>query len=137
MRETKTLKQVAAIVIVISIIVGGLLLLIDVTNVIIDRPTKQKTMTITSVNFTTEELIMLYNAIFEDTGIKLTDGTIIPVKKQSKNLRSLEFRGVTFIEQNPNKDSSYAKLAREGHRLMWGIRDPNWILVQDGIVVKP
>jgi len=44
------------------------------------------------------------------------------VKRFKKsNLRFIEQEPHRFVEQNPDKPSSYAKLARTGHKIMWVI----------------
>jgi len=50
--------------------------------------------------------------------------------------RQLFYNGIRFMEQNKNKSSQYAKLANEGHKITWGIRDGNWIYIIDGQIVK-
>jgi hypothetical protein len=43
--------------------------------------------------------------------------------------------GATLIEQNPQKQSEWAKLAREGHRIAWLMRDGEYLArVVDGEV---
>jgi len=42
-------------------------------------------------------------------------------------------RPPTFIEQNPNKESRRAQLAREGHQILWAMRGLQYIArVMDG-----
>lgn len=41
-----------------------------------------------------------------------------------------------LIEQNPQKNSEWAKLARDGHRIAWAMRDGEYLArVVDGEVV--
>ncbi len=48
----------------------------------------------------------------------------------------LDTRGTLLIEQNPNKKSEWAKLAREGKRVAWVMRDGAYLSrVVDGEVV--
>ncbi len=48
----------------------------------------------------------------------------------------LDTRGTLLIEQNPNKKSEWAKLAREGKRVAWVMRDGAYLArVVDGEVV--
>lgn len=48
----------------------------------------------------------------------------------------LDTRGTLLIEQNPNKKSEWAKLAREGKRIAWVMRDGSYLArVVDGEVV--
>jgi hypothetical protein len=58
--------------------------------------------------------------------------------------KSIEYNhcgtNIRFMEQNKSKNSSYAKLAREGHFITWGIRDNNWIYIHESptgeIIIK-
>jgi hypothetical protein len=34
----------------------------------------------------------------------------------------------SFFKQNPQKSSRYAKLAQQGHQIMWGIQGRTYIL---------
>ncbi len=48
----------------------------------------------------------------------------------------LDDEGTTLIEQNPNKKSEWAELARKGHRIAWVMRDGEYLArVVDGEVV--
>lgn len=43
--------------------------------------------------------------------------------------------GVTLVEQNPNKKTEWARLAREGRRVAWAMREGEYIArVVDGAV---
>jgi hypothetical protein len=45
--------------------------------------------------------------------------------------------GAILVEQNPKKTSKWAKLAREGHRVAWVMRDGQYLArVVDGDVVE-
>jgi hypothetical protein len=45
--------------------------------------------------------------------------------------------GAILVEQNPKKTSKWAKLAREGHRIAWVMRDGKYLArVVDGEVVE-
>ena len=38
------------------------------------------------------------------------------------HIKAVDLGGFRFIGQNPNKNSKWAKLAREGHKILWVIR---------------
>jgi hypothetical protein len=42
-------------------------------------------------------------------------------KTSIKGLRAFELPGLLFIEQNPNKRTKWARLAKKGHKIMWVI----------------
>ena len=65
-------------------------------------------------------------------------GEVLPVKVSNNNhCRYIEVVHddipIKFMEQNTQKTSKYAKMAREGHEVTWGINSVEpWILVVDG-----
>lgn len=59
------------------------------------------------------------------------DETRIPVYKNREGLRFIIVNGVKYIQQNPKKDTSWGKMANNGHRITWGIRDGKWDLIVD------
>jgi len=87
-----------------------------------------------AITCSVDELLLIHSAIHKGKGIKLADGTVIPVVKVTKGLRQLTYNNILFIEQNPNKDTVYAELARAGHQITWGIREGEWIKIIDGTV---
>lgn len=51
-------------------------------------------------------------------------------------LRYVEVGGAVLVEQNPNKKSEWAELARAGHRVAWLMREGEYLArVVDGEVV--
>ena len=77
--------------------------------------------------------IAIYKAMFSDQKTVEIGGEIYKIHKTKSGLRNLNYKGIWYIEQNPNKNSSTAKLVREGHQLLWGIRGRTYVLkVLDG-----
>jgi hypothetical protein len=74
-------------------------------------------------------VLAIHNAIH--SGKERVLGFPITVSPNN-NCRQVKFKNVLFMEQNKSKDSSYAKLAREGHKITWGIRPGDWIKIMDG-----
>lgn len=87
-----------------------------------------------------EAYITIHDAIHNPTiplVVKnLPGGETLKISK-IKGLRSVHYDGIQFIEQNPNKSSAHAKLAREGKRITWGVV-PNgpWIYIDDEIAKR-
>ncbi|NHJ02507.1 MAG: hypothetical protein EAX86_10255 [Candidatus Heimdallarchaeota archaeon] len=80
-----------------------------------------------------EAAVKIFNAIFNNQKTIDLNGECYRIQKTRTGLRNVTFKGIWFIEQNPNKDSSTAKLAREGHKLLWGIKGRTYIIkVLDG-----
>ena len=65
-------------------------------------------------------------------------GTMYQVTKRSNGCKSVKIPGIgTFIEQNPNKETDYAKRAKNGESITWLIRDMNWgLIVNDEVINK-
>lgn len=76
----------------------------------------------------------IYNAIFDGLDEVEIEGEIFPIVKTSKSkVRLVEKDGYTYIEQNPRKDSRWAKLAQEGHQIMWVMQGRKYLAqIKDG-----
>ena len=81
---------------------------------------------------------IVYSAIFNDSDDVEIDGEIYPIELTSRSkLRKVSFEGLTFLEQNPMKDTQWAEKAREGHRIMWVMRGRKYLVrVMDGKYLK-
>lgn len=76
-----------------------------------------------------------YDAIFDDKESVDIDGEEYPVERTPRaNLRFVKVDRFTFLEQNPSKSSRWAKMAREGHRIMWVLTRRRYLgQVRDGV----
>ena len=81
-----------------------------------------------------EIALKAYNAIFSNSESIHINGEKVGIKYTSiQGLRKFEVNGYDFIEQNPEKDSSWAKKAREGHKILWVMNHGEYIAqVRDG-----
>ncbi len=79
--------------------------------------------------------LKVFKAIFEEHSSVEIEGVIYPIKETSKsNLRYVNIEGNSFIEQNPDKASRWAKMAQEGHKIMWVLRGRRYLArVMDGV----
>ena len=51
-----------------------------------------------------------------------------------KGLRLYKIDGYSYLEQNPDTGSNWAKLAREGHQIMWVMKGRRYLAqVRDGV----
>lgn len=74
-----------------------------------------------------KRIMYIYRALFSpgitrftlrnDDDSKVNEYTL--EKTSIKSLRAFEFPGLLFIEQNPDKRSKWARLAKKGHKIMW------------------
>jgi hypothetical protein len=76
----------------------------------------------------------VYTAIFDGSDSVEIDDNVYPIKQTSKSkVRLVERGGYTYIEQNPHKDSKWAKLAQEGHQIMWVMQGRRYLAqIMDG-----
>lgn len=78
-----------------------------------------------------------FNAIFEDRSSIEIDGEVYYLEHTRGGLRKFSIEGVTFMEQNPDKDSAWAEKAREGHQIMWAMKGRQYLArVMDGRYLK-
>ena len=82
-----------------------------------------------------EVALKAYEAIFSNHETVEIEGHTYHLGYTSlQNLRKFSIDGLNFIEQNPDKGSSWARMAREGHRIMWVMRGRGYIAqVRDGV----
>ncbi|MFX0181469.1 MAG: hypothetical protein ACFE95_00200 [Candidatus Hodarchaeota archaeon] len=77
--------------------------------------------------------LKIFEAIFSDQATVELDGELYHIHTTRTGLRNLTYEGIWFIEQNPKKKSRFAKLAQEGHQILWGLKGRTYVLrVMDG-----
>ncbi|MFW9964066.1 MAG: hypothetical protein ACFFCX_10905 [Candidatus Sifarchaeia archaeon] len=76
----------------------------------------------------------VYDAIFEGLDTVEIEGEVCLIGKTSRSkVRLVERGGYTYIEQNPHKDSRWAKLAKQGHQIMWVMQGRKYLAqIKDG-----
>ena len=85
--------------------------------------------------------IKIHNAIHDPyvVSIKLPNENEVEipyvVTRASNGCRQLVYNKIRFIEQNKNKITAYAELARKGHKITWGIREKKWIYILDSKIL--
>ncbi len=79
--------------------------------------------------------VEVYNAIFEGRESVDVEGRRYHVGRTSRlGLREVTVEGYAFIEQNPAKTSAWARLAREGHKILWVRKGQRYLAqVRDGV----
>lgn len=80
-----------------------------------------------------EASLKIFEAIFTNQhGVEI-DGRLYPIHQTKTGLRNVTYSGIWFIEQNPQKESRFAKMAQEGHQILWGLKKRTYVLrVMDG-----
>ncbi|WP_455463397.1 hypothetical protein [Candidatus Hodarchaeum mangrovi] len=75
----------------------------------------------------------VFKAIFGEQKNVQIGQEIYRIHKTKSGLRNVTIEGIFFIEQNPNKDSHWAKQAQTGHKILWGLKGRRYVLrVMDG-----
>ena len=76
----------------------------------------------------------IFDAIFAGLDAVELDGEVFPINQTSKSkVRLVKRDSYTYIEQNPHKSSQWAKLAQEGHQIMWVMQGRRYLAqVKDG-----
>tara|TARA_R110002020_G_scaffold453416_1_gene668179 strand:- start:26 stop:298 length:273 start_codon:yes stop_codon:yes gene_type:complete len=84
------------------------------------------------------DYVTIHQAIHSKASNVMIKGTMYQVTKRSNGCKSVKIPGIgTFIEQNPNKETDYAKRAKNGESITWLIRDMNWgLIVNDEVINK-
>jgi hypothetical protein len=64
--------------------------------------------------------LLVFNAMFSDEKVIVLNGKDYKIfLLPKKNLRTVTIEGYQFMKQNTQKDSKWAKMAQEGHKIMW------------------
>jgi hypothetical protein len=69
----------------------------------------------------------VYHAVFENQESVMIEGERYPVRKTPRlGLRIVEAGKYVFLEQNPEKDSRFGAMARQGRKILWVIEDGDY-----------
>jgi hypothetical protein len=63
--------------------------------------------------------------------------SVMPIKVAGNRCRYLKCEGVTFMVQNPMKQTDFAKLARRGYKIVWGMFPGKWMYIRDHVQRDP
>ena len=82
-----------------------------------------------------EKALTAYNGIFNNLEtIELDDYTYHKDYTSRTGLRLFKIEGHNYLEQNPETGSKWAKMAREGHQIMWVLKGRRYLAqVRDGV----
>lgn len=81
-----------------------------------------------------EEIFKTISNALHDSTVKAINiaGSDYPISLHSNGCRHVKIGATDYIQQNPDKESAYAILAREGHKITWGMRSMGqWALIVD------
>jgi hypothetical protein len=82
-----------------------------------------------------EKALTAYNGIFNNLETIEIDGYAFHMDYTSRaGLRLFNIEGYSYLEQNPETGSRWAKMAREGHQIMWVLKGRRYLAqVRDGV----
>lgn len=81
-----------------------------------------------------DKALTAYDAIFNDLESIEIEGDTYHMDYTSRSgLRFFKIDGYSYLEQNPDTGSKWAKMAREGHQIMWVLKGRRYLSqVRDG-----
>jgi hypothetical protein len=75
-----------------------------------------------------EKALKAYEGIFNKMETIEINGYMHHMEYTSiQGLRKYNIDGYNYIEQNPDKNSNWAKMAREGHKIMWVMKGSRYL----------
>jgi hypothetical protein len=82
-----------------------------------------------------KKAIKIYEAIFGNEEKIEIDGITHYLERTSQSkLRLFKIDGYSFLEQNPHTRSRWAKMAQEGHLIIWVMKGRRYLAqVRDGV----
>lgn len=85
---------------------------------------------------TDDELLAIHNAIHGNEASVSVGGEEHEIAIGAAGCRFVRIGERTFIEQNKEKDTKYARMAVEGHSITWVCRQGRWGLIIDQDIVR-
>lgn len=81
-----------------------------------------------------EKALKIHEALFNDQETVTIEGEKYYFDRTPQlGLRLLRIGDYKFLEQNPEKDSEWGEKAREGHNILWVLKDDDYVAqVYDG-----
>jgi hypothetical protein len=78
--------------------------------------------------------LKVFKALFEGKEEVKVNGQSYPIKTYSPSgVKHVDISNYRYLEQNPTKNSHWAEKARKGHKIMWILKDWEYIgLVHNG-----
>lgn len=72
--------------------------------------------------------LKIFKALFKDKDQIIIDDKTYPIEKYSPSgIKHVDIENYRFMEQNPKKNSHWADKARNGHKIMWVLKDWEYI----------
>lgn len=81
-----------------------------------------------------EDIKAIHNAIHDMRAkyVELHGKRYSILNSVGNGCRYIEYQGIKYMEQNPNKESKWADRVRMGDLITWGIRPGKWLLIING-----
>ena len=75
-----------------------------------------------------EKAVQIYDAMFGGEASVTVDGVTHSIELTPRaKVRRAMINELSFVEQNPNKSSRWAAMAREGHMIMWVMKGRSYV----------
>lgn len=72
--------------------------------------------------------LKIFKALFAGNEEVIVDGESYPIKSYSPSgVKHVDISNFRFLEQNPTKNSHWAEKARNGHKILWILKDWEYI----------
>ncbi len=81
---------------------------------------------------TNDDYLAIHNAIHGAAKSVTINGVKMPVQLSKNKCRCVTFPGQNFMEQNKEKASNFAKMAKNGAEITWIVRRGKWGMIKDG-----
>ncbi|ELR12069.1 Chromatin Organization Modifier domain containing protein [Acanthamoeba castellanii str. Neff] len=95
------------------------------------------TATMKELTLSTDDLMRIHGALHDKAAHEVeVHGHRHAVTVGRAGCRFVRIEGLTFVEQNKNKTSHYARMATQGKKITWVVKCGEWGLIIDGEVVK-
>ena len=85
-----------------------------------------------------KDYVTIHQTIHSNNPNVTIKGKKYKVQVHNNGCKTIKIPGVgTFIEQNPDQDTSYSKRAKSGDKITWLIKDNTWgLIVNDEVINK-
>jgi len=87
--------------------------------------------------FTNEQILLIHNAIHDEEKQTVeVEGVSHEIAVGTAGCRFVRIKEITFIQQNKEKDTKYARMSIEGHAITWICHEGRWGLIIDQDIVR-
>lgn len=91
-----------------------------------------------NLELTDEDIMSIHHAIHDPSKPEVItiQGQEFTISEGKAGCRFVRILQVTYIEQNREKESKYAHMAKQGKKITWIVRRGAWGLVMDNVFIR-